>query len=127
MYVREATTQDSAAVRNVLDGGLLELDSTYLETAIESDDALVAVREADEQRDVVLGALVLSDSEILAIAVRTRRRGQGIGAALVGEALDRNGRLRAEFDARVRPFWESLGFAIEPASEENRFYGRLSS
>lgn len=125
MYVREATADEIAAVRNVLDGGLLEFDSSGLEHAIESDDVLVAVRAAGGEGEIVLGTLVLSGGEILAVAVRPRRRGQGIGRSLVEEALDRNDRLTAEFHARVRPFWESLGFVIEPLEEQGRFHGRF--
>ena len=43
---------------------------------------------------------VLDGEEILAVAVRRRRRGQGIGSALVEAAGDRREELVAEFDDR---------------------------
>lgn len=123
MQVRTARPDDAVAVRNVLDGALLALQSRTVEEATRAGDVLVAVREGD----VVLGAVVLDGPEILAVAVRRRRRGQGIGTALVREAASRRGALQAEFHGRVRPFWESLGFEIEPAPGEDRFRGRLST
>jgi GNAT superfamily N-acetyltransferase len=60
---------------------------------------------------------------VTAVAVRPNRRGQGIGSALVAEALRREGRLVAEFDRRVRPFWEALDFEIEPITGSDRLRG----
>ncbi|ADD05487.1 GNAT family acetyltransferase [Natrialba magadii ATCC 43099] len=85
---------------------------------------------------------VRESTHIAAIAVRRRHRGQGIGRALVAHVLesepqsqtepesqsqsqsqsqsesesgsDLERRVTAHFDAAVRPFYESLGFAIEP-------------
>jgi GNAT superfamily N-acetyltransferase len=104
----------------VLDGALLELDVDVLRDAIDRGDALVAV-----EGERVLGALVLVESEIEAVAVRRNRRDQGIGTALVATAADDRDRLVAEFDPRVRPFWASLGFEIEPAGEPDRYRGVL--
>lgn len=68
---------------------------------------------------------VLDGREIDAIAVRRRRRGQGIGTRLVERAAAAAaGDLRAEFHRRVRPFYDSLGFAIEPTDEPDRFRGQ---
>ncbi|ELZ03196.1 N-acetyltransferase GCN5 [Natrialba chahannaoensis JCM 10990] len=57
-------------------------------------------------------------AHIAAIAVRRRHRGQGIGRALVTGVLESESeserRVTAHFDADVRPFYESLGFSIEP-------------
>lgn len=122
MDVRAATVDDTPLVRNVLDAGLLELDSSTLEEAIEREAVLLAVSEREE---TVLGVLVLDGDEILAIAVRKRRQGQGIGTVLVEAAVARRGSLSAEFHERVRPFWESLGFSIEERDEENRYRGEL--
>jgi GNAT superfamily N-acetyltransferase len=126
MYVRPATADELPAVRYVLDGALLEVDSRALEDAIHSDEVLVAVRESDRTDELVLGTLVLADAEVLAIAVRKRRRDRGIGSALVAAAAERHDTLTAEFHSRVRPFWESAGFAVEPTDEEERFRGQLS-
>jgi len=126
MYVRAATADELPAVRNVLDGALLEVDSRTLEDALDSEEVLVAVRKSDGTDELVLGTLVLADAEILAIAVRKRRRDRGIGTALVEAAGERHDRLSAEFHGRVRPFWESVGFEVEPTDEEGRFRGRTS-
>ena len=56
---------------------------------------------------------MLDGEEIVAVAVRPGRRGQGVGTALVEAAADRRERLTAGFDPGVRPFYESLGFEIE--------------
>lgn len=108
--VREATVEELPDVLNVLDGAALSTDAGRLRTALDRGDVLVAV--ADGER--VLGALALDGAEITSVAVRRRRRGQGIGSALVETAGARRERLVAEFDARVRPFWERVGFEIRP-------------
>ncbi len=112
VQVREATTEELPDVLNVLDGAALETDTGRLRGAIDSGDVLVAVTGEDSER--ILGALVLDQAVITAVAVRRRRRGQGIGTALVEAAARRRDRLVAEFDARVRPFWASLDFEITP-------------
>jgi GNAT superfamily N-acetyltransferase len=108
---------DLAAVGNVLDGGLLRV--TDLPAAVDRGDVLTAVSATD----TVLGALVLAGTEITAVAVRRRRRGQGIGTALVGAAAREREGLVAEFDERVRPFWRSVGFDTEPIGN-GRYRGR---
>lgn len=121
--VREAIQGELPAVLNVLDGGGLATDHGRLERALARGDVLVAVAGDAGRRDRVLGVLALEGEEITAVAVRRRRRGQGIGTALVEAAGDRRERLRAGFDARVRPFWESLAFAVEPAGDRGRYRG----
>lgn len=117
MTVRPATADDLSPVLTIFDSAMLETDLETVRTALDRDDLLVAV--ADER---VLGACLLLDAEIDAIAVRPNRRGQGLGRELVAAALDTQDRLVAEFDPRVRPFWDALGFEIEPISDE-RFRG----
>lgn len=75
--------------------------------------------------DRVVGVLVLDGECVEAVAVAPSRRGRGVGTALVDAALARQGRLVAEFDDTVRPFYESLGFAIEPTDDgsDGRFRG----
>ncbi|USZ77693.1 GNAT family N-acetyltransferase [Halorussus vallis] len=59
-----------------------------------------------------------------AVAVRRARRARGIGTALVEAALAREGRLVAEFDPRVAPFYESLNFdVLELDGESDRLRG----
>ncbi len=116
--VREAAIVDLPDVLNIIDGAALRVDVDDLRERIASGDVLVAVEEGR-----VLGTLVLDGDRVAAVAVRRGRRDQGIGAALVEAAADRRDRLVAECDARVRPFWESLGFDIEPAEEPDRYRG----
>jgi GNAT superfamily N-acetyltransferase len=114
-----------------------------LRERIEAGDVLVAI---DGDDSPVLGALVLgprqcgghggardegasadvaASAHVDAIAVRRARRGRGVGTALVRTASERHPRLTAEFDADVRPFYESLGFEVEAVSgEKGRFRGR---
>jgi len=117
--IREARPSDRAAVRNVIDGADLELDSDRLGAALTAGEVLVATGDETGQP---LGALVLDGDRVVAVAVRRRRRGQGIGTALVEAAAERRDRLLAEFDPPVRPFWASLGFRIATAAD-GRLHG----
>lgn len=134
MVVREAGADDALPVRRILDAAMLEPGD--VETRIEAGDVLVACDGPDaavggenggDERERILGALVLEPRErgahVSAIAVRRRLRDDGLGTALVEAALDREGRLTARFDRDVVPFYESLGFAIEPI-EGRRYRGR---
>lgn len=116
--VRPATVDDLPGVMTVFDAAVLETDVETVRAAIDADDVLVAAVE-----DRILGALLLVGEEIEAVAVRRNRRGQGIGSALVTAAAERRERLVAAFDPRVRPFYESLGFEIEPTDEPGRYRG----
>jgi len=118
--VREATVTDLPDVMNILDGAVLAADAVTVRDHIADDEVLVAV---SEDRERVLGALVLDGERIDAVAVRRRRRGQGIGTALVETAADRRGRLTATFDADVRPFYEKLGFDVVETDEAGRWRG----
>jgi GNAT superfamily N-acetyltransferase len=120
MSVRAATVEDRPDVMNVLDGAVLAADAATVRERIRENEVFVAV-SADGER--VLGALVLAGTHIDAVAVRRRRRGQGIGTALVEAAADRRERLTAAFDADLRPFYEKLGFDIEPTEEAGRLCG----
>lgn len=119
--VGDATITDLPSVLNVLDNGLLAVSVPPLEDAIDAGDVLVAV-----ETEPILGALVLDGQEITAIAVRRRRRGQGIGRLLVEHASRRRSKLVAAFEARVRPFWKSVGFEIESTAEEGRLRGHVA-
>ena len=120
MIVRPASSDDRLAVIRLLDAALLEVDDVG--SRIEAGDVLVAV----DGRERVHGTIVLEPDDrgahVAAIAVRRRRRDRGIGTALVESALEREGRLTARFDERVRPFYESLAFSIEP-SDDGRYRG----
>lgn len=116
--VREARADELAAVLNVLDGALLDAPPA----AVREGTTLVAGEDGR-----LLGALVLDGDEIRAVAVRRRRRGQGVGTALVAAAAARRDRLVAEFDPRVRGFYEALGFDVEPVDGEQRLRGTYRS
>ncbi|NHN43462.1 GNAT family N-acetyltransferase [Halorubellus sp. JP-L1] len=118
VVVREATADESLAVRRVLDAAMLETDA--VDGAVERGDAFVAAVD-----DRVVGALVLvpvasvdgpdeldgcDGMHVDAVAVTHRRRGQGVGRALVDGALERERRLSVAFDPSVGTFYDALGF-----------------
>jgi GNAT superfamily N-acetyltransferase len=111
VHVRDARPDDQDTALNILDAAMLESDQAELETL------LVAVDDGN-----VVGALVLVDDRVDAIAVRRQRRGQEIGSVLVRAAHECRGRLVAVFDPDVRPFYESLGFTIRE-NGDGRFEG----
>lgn len=122
MHVREATPDDHLAARSIFDGAMLQVPDFH------RAELLVAVVGDDDDSERVVGALAVhaeglhERGEIEAVAVRPRRRGQGIGTALVETAAERWTPLTAEFDERPRPFYEALGFEIETL-ENGRFLG----
>ncbi|WP_254425848.1 GNAT family N-acetyltransferase [Haloprofundus sp. MHR1] len=105
--IRVADGDELVDVMRVLDGAVLELDAETVEAGLGTDSVLVAERGGH-----VVGALVRDDDHVEAVAVRRQHRAEGIGGALVRDALSRTGHLTAEFDPRVREFYESLGFEI---------------
>lgn len=121
--LREATPADAVAVRRVLDAAVLAYED--LDERLARGDVLVAAPD-----DRVVGVCVLDTiregpgAHVDAVAVARSRRGSGLGTALVEAALDREGRLTAAFDPDVRPFYASLGFAIE--ERDGRLWGVLS-
>lgn len=133
METRQARPGEWPEVMAVLDAGLLETDPARVRDAISAGDVLVAV-----EGERVLGVLLLDPSSgdppsrgpargdravVEAVAVRRRRRGQGLGSALVEAAVDRHRRLVAGFDGRTRSFWEGLGFEVRPAVGCDRYVG----
>lgn len=111
MRVRSPRTdEERVAARSICDAAMLDL--------YEDPTWLVAVAE-----NRVLGALALDGNEIVAVAVRPGRRGQGVGTALVEAAAECRPRLVARFDDRVHAFYEALGFEIEPATQSDRYCG----
>jgi GNAT superfamily N-acetyltransferase len=128
--LREATPGDELAVRRVLDAAMLASDA--VDDAVARGDALVAVDD-----DRVVGALVLVPSvsveypdavapesdgmHVDAVAVRRRRRGQGIGRALVEAALMRARWLTVAYDVRVAEFYDALGFDVVAERDDRRW------
>jgi len=124
MDVRTATADDLVDICNVLDGALLEVEMSTLLSAIDDESVLLAVTSGEHTDERVVGVLVLVENEIVALAIRRRRRGQGIGTTLVEAAGENDRTLRAAFDERVRPFWESLGFRSTAIEGSERFEAR---
>lgn len=122
MHIQEATPDDLPAVMTVFDSAMLETDVDTVREAIDRGDVLLAVRE-----NRILGACFLVGEEIVAVAVRQKRRDQGIATALVDAAAEERDRLVAEFDREVRPFWNSLGFEVEPLGGGDRYRAVLES
>ncbi len=119
--VRQAAPSESETILAILDGAVLETDRDVVQRSISNGRTLVAV---DDGR--ILGTVVARPADtgahIDTIAVRKRRQDQGIGTALVERLLDHHGRVVAEFDERVRPFYKSLAFAISER-EAGRYRG----
>jgi GNAT superfamily N-acetyltransferase len=137
--ISEATGDVVADAVSVLEAAMLEVDAGRVRTLASggadggavNGAVLVATGGGHTSRStdggVILGALVLDERRIEALAVRPRRRGQGIGSALVRAAGDRaDGPVVAAFDAHLREFYERLGFTIEPVGEA-RYRGRLDT
>lgn len=143
MEIRNATVEELPGVLNVLDGALLQVEVPRLKEAIDDCDVLVAVEhertnqelraqqrapeETEDDDDTILGVLVLDGREVTAVAVRRRRRSQGIGTKLVAAARQERGELVAEFDERVRPFWESVGSSVDALEESGRYRVQIGS
>ncbi|MFB6129793.1 MAG: GNAT family N-acetyltransferase [Salinigranum sp.] len=128
--IREGGSEDFLPVMRTVEGALLEVDAEAIRSRLAEGSVLVA--ESDGR---VVGALVFDreraqrvsnarSAHVEAIAVRRSRRRRGIGAALVRAAIDRVDRLTADFDPRVRGFYEALGFEIE--EREDRLWGVLA-
>ena len=136
-FVRPATPDDALEVRRILDAAMLEPGD--VETRIAADDVFVAGDRCGRggaassptaetgadpcESERILGTIVLEPLEdergahVSAIGVRRRHRGRGLGRSLIERALEREGRLTARFDEGVRPFYETLGFSIQPIDE----------
>ena len=115
--IRHGRESDLLDALRILEGAMLKIGASQIRKRTESGEMLVA--EIDGR---IVGALVRDGEHVEAIAVRPRRRGQGIGSALVEAAEGRWTPLVAEFDSRVKPFYEALGFEVE-SLDDGRFRG----
>ncbi|MFB6111171.1 MAG: N-acetyltransferase [Halobacteriaceae archaeon] len=119
--VRSADGDAAPAVARVLEGALLAVPVDIRRACDEGRVLLIG--------EPVTGAVLVvpsalgpgrrygsggehSPAHLLAVAVIPSRRGEGQGQALVGAAAKRWSPLSVTFDRRVKPFYESLGFAI---------------
>ncbi|SHH13092.1 GNAT family N-acetyltransferase [Halobaculum gomorrense] len=122
--IRTARDGETDAIRHLLDAAMLTVPANLPER-VAGGDALVAVAGdiGTESADVV-GTLVLDGTRVEAVAVRKRRRADGVGTALVAAAARRtDAPLTATFRTQVRPFYEALGFEVE--ERDDRLFGTL--
>lgn len=66
-------------------------------------------------------------THVRSIAVLRRRRDRGIGSALLQAAAERHGRLVADFDADVEPFYRTVATAVRAAEEAGSVEGGPAS
>lgn len=116
MKIRGASKDEYPIVRSICNAAMLDVERGLLRRSS------VLVAESDGP---IIGALVLREGEIEAIAVRPGRRGQGIGTSLVEAASRCRPRLVAKFDPAVRDFYQSLGFDV--SCEDGRCRGILET
>lgn len=124
--IRLARSEDLADVMNTFDGALLDVGAERVRERIEAGEVFLASEEGRVRGAIVLSELGVENraSGIEAIAVRRRHRNRAIASALIERARREGERaLIAEFDERVRPFYESVGFRVEPIGDD-RFRGR---
>ena len=101
--VRSATTSDLSSIMNIIDGSMLQLDLKIVQSRISSEEVLVA-----ESPTSILGILVSTGNTIETIAVRSKRRHQGIGSILVKTAAKKSNKpLVAEFDQTSLQFYQN--------------------
>jgi len=118
-----ADDAEATTARSVLDAAMLELPA--FDERAASGDVLVALADGR-----IVGAALLRPHHsrpgvhVEAIAVRPRRRGQGIGTGLVAAAAER-GPVTVEFDAELRPFYDRLGFDVRRL-DDDRYRGVLA-
>lgn len=122
-------------VRRILDAAVLDVEG--LEDRIAAGEVLVADRAG-----TILGVILLAPegppetatvpettpagaTHVRAVAVRRRRRGSGVGTALVRGASNHFGVLVADFDPSDRPFYEALGAEFH-AEEAERVWATIA-
>ena len=116
--IRSATIPDLPSIMNIIDGSMLQLDLNIVQSRISSKEVLVA-----DSSETILGILVSTGNTIEVIAVRSKRRDQGIGSALVKTAAKNSNKpLIAEFDKESLQFYQKLGFSISPKTD-GRYLG----
>lgn len=124
MRIRAANPSEAQSVQGLVEASMLDVDGETIEDILaEVIEGSVLVATAED--GPILGALVRRGRTIEAVAVRPKRRGQGIGTGLVSAAAGQTeAPLLAECDEAVVPFYEQLGFDVEPIGD-GRYRGRL--
>jgi GNAT superfamily N-acetyltransferase len=121
LSIRAARPGEHVAVATILDAGLLVTPD--LGPRIERGEVCVAVDEN------VVGAALFARTDgvettseqtvhVEAIAVRPRRRGQGIGRRLIEHLASDAERVTAEYPDDVSPFYEACGFEVESVDDD---------
>jgi GNAT superfamily N-acetyltransferase len=118
--VREGRSDEHVAVMRLFEGALLDVDAETVAAGLAADGLLVA-EPADRER--IVGAMLVDGGHVRAVAVHPNWRRRGVGTALVATAAERFGRLTADFDPRIRGFYESLGFEVSRC--DDRLWGVL--
>lgn len=158
VVVREARVDEELDVRRVLDGAMLETDAVSdavargnglvavdedrvvgalvlvpfddvgLPDAVGGDGGVDGVAAAGDDGSDDGAAAAGVGMHVDAVAVRRRRRGRGVGRALVVAALERERRLTVAFDPGVRAFYDALGFDVvdEGAGSDGRLWAERS-
>ncbi|MEF8819228.1 MAG: GNAT family N-acetyltransferase [Haloferacaceae archaeon] len=116
MAVRRADSANLVALTRVLDGALVDVDATTVESRAAAGEVL---RADDDGR--VVGVLVREGALIRALAVRRDERGRGVGRALVERAARETERLVADCRPAVAGFYEACGFRV--VERGGRAYG----
>lgn len=136
--IRRGRPADFLPIVRLFEGALLEIDPEAIRGRLDQEPVeaiFVATIERNgtdsagpPSESTPIGAIWLDTSEppvsVEAIAVAPRYRRRGIGRTLCERAADEHGSLVARFDERVRPFYDALGWSIEP--EGDRLLGRYS-
>lgn len=121
--VRVAASDDRLVVRRLVDGAALSLAAVSLPERLAAGDVLLATRDRRPQGTLVATSRA-TGTHIVAVAVRRRVRGQGIGSALVTTAHNRWGTLTAVASEAVLPFWQANEFQVV-AKTADRYQLRL--
>ncbi len=93
-------------------------------------DTSTEQRATGDGAERILGTTVLEADDGGGARLGDRRPssppGTRIGTTLIERALEREGRLTVRFDDDVRPFYEALGFSIEPIDKQ-RYRGVVTA
>ena len=119
MRIRRADSADLPGVMNVLDGANLAVDVETVARRIETEHVIVAERGAING---VLQAVPRREGvHVEALAVRRRRRRQGVGTELLDAAYGQWGRVTVSCDRELMAFYRSGGFDVR--SQGSRCFG----